>query len=169
MKDIKDYEGLYAITTDGNVWSYKSRKFLKPYLIKGGYHIVGLYNNGKRKKFLIHRLVAEAFIPNPNNLPCVNHKDENKSDNNVNNLEWCSYEYNNNYGTRVKRSAEKKSEAVYCVELDRTFKSQTEAVKELGISQGNISNCLTGKIKTAGGYHWIKIKEEKIDSKNLAS
>ena len=154
MKYIKDYEGLYIITENGNIFSYKSNKFLKHTLNKGGYHMVDLYNNGKRKRFLIHRLVAEAFIPNPNNLPCVNHKDENKSNNNVNNLEWCSYEYNNNYGTRVKRSAEKRSKAVYCIELNRTFKSQTDAAKELGISQGNISSCLTGKIKTTGGYHF---------------
>ena len=150
LKDIKDYEGLYAITRNGNVWSYKSNKFLKPGLTKDGYNRVILCKEGKRKTNYIHRLVAEAFIPNPDNLPQVNHKDENKQNNCVNNLEWCDAKYNINYGTRIERI----SKPVYCIELDRTFKSQVEAARELGINQGNISSCLTGKLKTVGGYHF---------------
>ena len=86
MKDIKDYEGLYAITEDGRIWSYRSNRFLKPYVRKG-YLRVKLYINGVEKDFSIHRLVAFAYLPNPDNLPEVNHKDENKQNNCVDNLE----------------------------------------------------------------------------------
>lgn len=150
MKDIKNYEGLYAITEDGSVWSYKSKKFLKPKLNNSGYHFVDLYKNGKAKGHLIHRLVAEAFIPNPKGLPQVNHKDEDKNNNCASNLEWCDAKYNMNYGTRT----EKTYKPVYCVELDMVFKSQTEAAKELGLDQSSIAKCCKGKYKTTGGYHW---------------
>ena len=151
MKDIVGYEGEYAITRDGNVWSYKSKKFLKPADNNGkGYMTICLIKNGKKKTHYIHRLVAEAFIPNPDNLPQVNHLDENKSNNCVENLEWCDAKYNINYGTRIERI----SKPVYCEELNRTFKSGKEAAKELGISNENICNCCKGKLKTTGGFHW---------------
>ena len=153
MKDIKDYESLYAITRDGRVWSYKSNKFLKPSLVRG-YHRVILYKEGKEKAFRIHRLVAEAFIPNPDGLPQVNHKDEDKSNNCVENLEWCDAKYNANYGTRTERAINKISIPIYCVELDKTFKSQTEAAKELGLDNRNINKCCKGKVKTHSGYHF---------------
>lgn len=82
---------------------------LKQTVNRSGYKRVGLYKNGKYKPYNVHRLVAITFIPNPTNLPVVNHKDEDKTNNNVNNLEWCTYEYNNNYGTKKERlSASKK-------------------------------------------------------------
>ena len=154
MKDIKNYEGLYAITEDGNVYSYISKKYLKPGLNSSGYYQVNLCKEGKKKTFSIHRLVAEAFIPNPDNLPCVNHLDECKSNNCVDNLEWCSIEYNNAYGTRTEKAAKKRSIPVYCVELDRVFKSGREAAEELGLHRENISKCLKGRYKTTGGYHF---------------
>ena len=150
MKDVKDYEGLYAITRDGKVWSYKSKKFLKPGLIRDGYHRVNLCKNGKKKNYLIHRLVAEAFIPNPDNLPQVNHKDEDKSNNCVDNLEWCSAKYNANYGTRTERI----SKPVYCVELNKVFDGARQAARELGLDNSNIIKCCKGKLKTVGGFHW---------------
>ena len=154
MKNIKDYEGLYAITRDGQVWSYISKKFLK-YSDNGkGYYQVILCKEGKKKTFLIHRLVAQAFIPNPNNLPEVNHKDEDKSNNCVENLEWMSKIDNINYGTGSKRSAEKRSKPIYCVELDKVFKSGKEAAEELGLHNSHISNVCKGIYKTTGGYHF---------------
>ena len=154
MKDIKDYEGLYAITRDGNVWSYRNNKFLKPRLNKGDYHQVNLCKNGKGKNFLIHRLVAKAFIPNPNNLPEVNHKDEDKSNNCVENLEWMSKIDNINYGTGIERSAKKRSKPVYCIELNKIFDGARQAARELGLDNSSIIKCCKGKVKTHRGYHW---------------
>ena len=101
FKDIKGYEGLYQVSNFGNVKSLDYRhtgkeRLLKQAIDKHSYHRICLWSYGEPKWFSIHRLVAESFIPNPDNLPCVNHKDENKHNNHVDNLEWCTYEYNNN-------------------------------------------------------------------------
>ena len=165
-KDIPWANGLYSVSSYGRVKSKRSRKILKLWLSKFGYYNCKICINNKEYVKRVNRLVAELFIPNKYNLPCVNHKDENKSNNNVNNLEWCDAKYNVNYGTRNERAAakisQKNSKAVYCIELNKIFKSQTEAAKELGISQGNISSCLTGKYKTSGGYHW-KYAETSVE------
>lgn len=116
MKEIKGYEGLYAITSCGRVWSYRSKKFLKPRIKKNGYCDVILYKDKIPKTFSVHRLVAEAYIPNPDNLPCVNHKDEVKTHNWINNLEWCSIAYNNTYGTRTERAKQTMNKKNRCVE-----------------------------------------------------
>ena len=100
--NIMGYEGQYQVSNTGYVRSIKRNRILKPTNING-YLQISLSNQGKIKKCLIHRLVAEAFLPNPNNLSQVNHKDENTFNNNVNNLEWCNVTYNNNYGTRNAR------------------------------------------------------------------
>ena len=106
-KDIKGYEKLYQVSNLGNVRRIKfinnrtqkdKIKMLKLIKDKKGYLKINLWKNNKSKMFLVHRIVAETFILNPNNLPQVNHKDENKSNNCVENLEWCSQKYNNNYG-----------------------------------------------------------------------
>lgn len=102
---IKGYEK-YQISNLGNVRNYNTGRILKPAII-GGYLTVCLCENRKQKNFRVHKLVALNFIPNPNNFNCINHKDENKLNNCVDNLEWCSIEYNNNYGTRNKRISEK--------------------------------------------------------------
>lgn len=158
MKDISGYEGLYAITEHGEVWSYKRKKFLSPGVQPNGYLRVVLLKGHNRKNYSIHRLVAEAFIPNPNDWPIVNHKDENKANNDISNLEWCTYSFNNSYGqshiARVQMHAKAISKAVYCIELERTFESAKEASKILGITHSNIVHCLKGRHKTAGGYHW---------------
>lgn len=109
-KDIKGYEGIYQISNMGRVKSlsngkYKKEKIRKYRKDKDGYLQLNLHKNNVMTTFKVHRLVAEAFIPNPHNLPQVNHKDEDKTNNRVDNLEWCTVEYNNNYGTRNKRIA----------------------------------------------------------------
>ena len=154
MKDIKGYEGLYAITSCGKVWSYRNKKFLKPSNDSKGYLYVGLCKNGTRKQYRIHRLVAEAYIPNPDNLPEVNHKDENKEHNYIGNLEWCDRKYNCNYGTRTERQAKAVSKPVFCLELNIIFESATTAGKALGLYQNHITSCCKGDRKTHGGYHW---------------
>lgn len=105
MKDVKGYEGLYAITSCGKVWSYKSKRFIIPHPNKKGYLRIKLYKNNSYKTYSIHRLVAEAYIPNFENKSQVNHKDENKSNNCVGNLEWVTSKENANYGTRNERIA----------------------------------------------------------------
>lgn len=98
-KDVKHYEGLYKISSQGRVWSVTKQDYKIPHVKENGYWSVQLYKNRKMKNEYIHRLVALTFIPNPEHLPQINHKDENKSNNAVSNLEWCDQSYNMNYGT----------------------------------------------------------------------
>lgn len=110
MRDIPGFEGRYAVTSCGRVYSYKRKKFLTPYGDTHGYLKVDLRErDGTRHQFRVHRLVALAYLPNPNNLPCINHKDEIKTNNCLGNLEWCDHKYNNNYGTRTQRAKEKRN------------------------------------------------------------
>ena len=106
-KDIKGYEGLYQISSYGRVYSFYKKGYLELNLNKYGYLHVGLYREGKRKVYKVHRLVAQTFILNPNNYPEVNHKDENKINNYISNLEWCTHQYNNFYGTKNIRQSNK--------------------------------------------------------------
>ena len=112
FRDVKGYEGLYQVSNIGRVKSLGNGNSTCPYFLKErilsttkrrNYLAVTLSKQGKRKMYSLHRLVAETFIPNPNNYPCVNHLDENKQNNSVDNLEWCTYKYNCNYGTRNER------------------------------------------------------------------
>lgn len=96
--DINGYENEYQISNFGRLKSIKSNMIMKPMVATNGYLIACLWKNGKQRKFGIHRLVAAAFIPNPNNYKEVNHKDEDKTNNNANNLEWCSHKYNMSFG-----------------------------------------------------------------------
>ena len=154
MKDIKNYEGLYAVTEDGRVWSYRNNMWLKPSTHYKGYQVVCLSVNGKAKSFFVHRLVAEAYIPNPDNLNCVNHRDENPENSCVENLEWCTHTYNINYGTAMTRASKTKSKRTYCLELDKYFDSVLEAAQYTNIPKSSISQCCTQRRKLAGGYHW---------------
>lgn len=127
---------------------------LKPGITKKGYCLVVLRKNGESKYFSVHRLVAKAFIPNPENFDQVNHINEIKTDNRAENLEWCDGKYNMNYGSRRSKQIQKVSKPVLCVETNTVYKSTVHASKELSISQGNISRCCLGKAKTCGGFHW---------------
>lgn len=102
-KDIDGYENKYEISTFGRVKSVKNNLIMKPMIARNGYLIACLWKNNKQSKVCIHRLVAQAFIPNPNNYPEINHIDENKENNNVENLEWCTHVYNLNYGNVKKK------------------------------------------------------------------
>ena len=160
----------YLIFEDGQIYSKKSKKFLHPFKKTSGYYAINLYDNfGKNKMFFIHRLIAELFIPNPNNYTDVNHKDENKQNNNINNLEWCNKSYNENYGSKKIRELETKTQTnkinghkkIRQFDLNGNFikdwDSLTEASNNLKICIGNISSVINGKRNQAGGYIWKKI------------
>jgi hypothetical protein len=167
-KDVKGYEGLYQISNTGKVKRilFKNRmttkareKLLTPCKNeKTGYVQVSLFKDGKGKLFLVHRLVAEAFIPNNNNLPQVNHKDENKENNNVNNLEWCTAKYNLEYGTARQRQANTIKQKVEQYDLQgnllKIWDGVIDASKSLKINASNISSCCHNRRKSAGGYVW---------------
>lgn len=158
-KPILGYESLYEVSTNGEIRSLCKRYSDKPILLKQGtgskgYKNVTLCKNGKQTTFNVHKIVASTFIPNPDSLPCINHKDEDKTNNNVSNLEWCSYYHNNVYGSRLSKSAAKKSMPVICVETGVKYSSAYVAYRETGIQQSGIWRCCHGKSKTAGGCHW---------------
>lgn len=157
---VKNYEGLYEVSDQGRVKSigYGNERILKSARDDGGYLFVTLYKNREHKMCKVHRLVAKTFIPNPDNLPQVNHKDENKENNSVQNLEWCDQKYNNNFGTRIQRIAEKLSNPVLQYsksgEFVREWKSTNDIERNLGYSKGNISSCCTGRYKSAYNFIW---------------
>ena len=162
-KDIEGYEGLYQVSNLGRVKSLGNNKTRKEKILKStkntnGYLEVQLCKEGKHKKYLTHRLVAQAFIPNPNNLLEVNHINEDKTDNRVDNLEYCDRKYNCNYGTRNKKVAIVKSIPILQFSLDgelvRKWDSAEEASKELNIFRSSINECCRGRRKSAGGYRW---------------
>lgn len=157
-KDINGYDGLYQVSNYGNIKSVKSGRVLSAVKNNRNYLYVGLYKNKKRTMFQIHRLVAAAFVNNPCGFPCVNHKDENAENNKAENLEWCSYRYNNVYGTRLERASKSKYKPVNQYSIKgaflRRFCSIQDANEFLGQKQTHISDCCKGKRKTACGYVW---------------
>ena len=152
--DIKGYPN-YQISNMGRVWSKKRQIYLKHHKNQKGYHTVCLYAiNGKVKREQVSRLVALHFIPNPNNYPCVNHKDENKDNNKENNLEWCSRSYNINYGTRNEKASQKISKPIRCVETGVVYKSGRDASLALGVDYSAVSHMINGRQKTLKGLHF---------------
>ena len=173
-KDIKGYEGLYQVSNLGRIKRLKHKRFdrnqiLPERLVKvsypknNWYPYVSLCKNGKYVSKCIHRLVASAFIPNPNNYPVINHKDGNKQNNAIDNLEWCSYSHNNKEAYRLKLN---NGTAKTTIQYDKKgnfikeWFSTRIAEKELNIANGKISACCIGKRNIAGGYIW-KYKEIK--------
>lgn len=160
-KDIEGYEGLYQVSNLGRVKSLKfgKEKILKPRDNGIGYLKVILFKDGKGKHLYVHRLVAQAFIKNPENLPQINHKDENPENNFVENLEFCDAKYNSNYGTRNERiiknrNGKNASKKVICVETNIIYHSVREAQRQTGIQNSHITECCKGNRKSAGNYHW---------------
>ena len=136
-KNVIGYEGLYEVSNKGNVRNVRRNKLLRLPKNYYGYIQVCLYKNGISTGFLVHRLVAQAFIHNPDNLPQVNHKDEDKTNNNVDNLEWCDQAYNNLYGTRLEKSINTKIKNGYVNEENVGY--------YFGFFSISINVCLVGK------------------------
>lgn len=191
-KDVPGYEGLYQVSNLGRVkrlplgkqWPYRrTHNNIRKQHIKNGYYQVNLSKENEVKWICVHRLVALAFIPNPNNLPCINHRDENKLNNNIENLEWCTYSYNARYGTakqrqlqavkhsdpnnlRVQKNLETRAKnnqpnarrAILQLNLQgeviSRFRSMSEASRITGSALSDICNCCKGKRKTSNGFKW---------------
>lgn len=165
-RDIKGYEGLYMVSDKGRVRSFYGSvinhrpkgSLLKPATDRDGYLRVMLTKKGKQKGFGVHRLVAQAFIPNPDNLPQVNHKDENPSNDSVDNLEWCTQEYNNAYGTRMDKIRDKISVAVIATNISTgettEFNTLYDCSRFIGCGRNTsrIYEVLNGKKKQFKGY-----------------
>lgn len=183
-KDIEGFEGLYQVSSFGRVKSCKrfitkqnrwgkiqkyclKEKILSQYVNTSGYCIVNLWDNEKCIHKLVHRIVAEAFIPNSNNLPEVNHNDENKLNNTYLNLMWCDRKFNNNYGKQSKegrRLAGKHRMKKVCQlsiegEFIKVFEGIRVAEEQTGVDNTAISRCCKGIFKTAGGYVWRYVDE----------
>lgn len=169
-KEVPLYKGILSVSNTGKVkrLNYKNSgkdRDLSIQVKKNQVCCISVLIDGRCRTLSVHRLVAITFLPNPNNYPCVNHKDENRLNNNVDNLEWCSYEYNNNYMTRNRRISEskingKKSKAVLQFDkegnLIKEWPSTREVERQLGFKQNGIAACARGKAhyNTAYGFIW---------------
>ena len=182
-KDVVGYDGYYQVSDRGNVRSVTRKdsigrkiggRILKPRYNRGGYLLINLCKNGKVRTKLIHRLVAEGFIPNPESLPQINHIDEVKDNNNVENLEWCTSKDNINHGTSIERRIKAQSKKIRAVNIKTgevfTFNSTAEAGRK-GFNSGGVSSASRGAYKdsktkeligdghTYRGYRWSYIEE----------
>ena len=155
-RDIEGYEGLYQVSNLGRVKSlwYGKERILKLGRNIFGYLTVGLHKNEQQKTCKVHRLVAQAFIPNPNNLPDVNHCDEDKTNNSVQNLEFCDAKYNNNYGTRTEKCSKPVQQFTKSGEFVKEWKSLHDIERNLGYSSSNISGSCRGARKSAYNFIW---------------
>ena len=186
-KDVAEYEGFYQVSNKGNVRSVARKdsigrkrdgRILKPAYDRGGYLNVGLCKNGKSKTKNVHRLVAETFIPKPKGFLEVNHKDENKSNNRVENLEWCTREYNNTYGTRIEMVCKKVKAVNIKTGEAVTFNSVKEAGRKghhcgvVSMACRGVYKDSTGKLvgdgRTYKGYRWYYEVEEENVSKRVS-
>lgn len=159
---IKGYEGKYMVSNTGlvkalNFMNTGKERIMRQSLNGKGYHQLCLTLNNKKRTWRVHRLVAEAFVPNPNGYPTVNHIDENKDNNSAQNLEWCTFTYNSKYGTRAERCGK----PVIQLDLDgnrlQRFPSVAEAARVSGADRRHIGTCAGGnpRRKTVGGYKWV--------------
>lgn len=162
-KDIEGYEGLYQVSNLGRVKSLNYNHTRKPKVLSlmngsRGYMGIKLGKEGTITFKSVHRLVAQAFIPNPNNYPYINHKDENKKNNVWTNLEWCTAKYNTNYNNLPKRRGIKARKRVNQYDKQgnfiKTWDSMTSIYETLKYNSSGISSCCSGKYKTSHGYIW---------------
>lgn len=167
MEEFRDLDNYYSVSNEGSIKSKRSGKILKTHFDSKnkGYKYITLNYNGVKKSYQVHRLVAKLFLPNPNNYPCVNHKDENPSNNRVENLEWCTYSYNLSYGSKTNRELHTKvikcspnaPKRVAQMDLNgniiKEFSSASEASRVLNIPSTHIIDCCNQRvIRDSRGY-----------------
>ena len=156
-KAVKGYDGKYLVSTEGRIYSTKRKRHLNPYISNRGYLHVDLCINGKKESKKLHRLVADAFVPNPEDKPDVNHLDGNKTNCQVHNLEWCTKSENLRHAYQIGlRTPNWKAVSVFDIDGEYlcSFRSMKEAEERTGISHISISRCCCGFTKTAGGFVW---------------
>ena len=158
-KDIKGYEGVYEISNNGIIRRVIDHAPKKQHLDNVGYYAVSLWKDGVGKLIRVHRLLAEAFIPNPLNLPCINHKDENRANNSLDNLEWCTKAYNNTYGGKIDRMRSKKKKSILQKDRKGNVVKEWDSIKSaaatLGINETQISRYARGVIRGLyNGFYW---------------
>lgn len=176
MRDIKGYEGEYAVTSCGRIWSYKSKKFLKTRKQRDGYYLVNLSKNGVSTTYQLHRLVAQAYLSNGDDLPQINHKNGDKSKNYVNNLEYCSASYNQLHkyklmrerGVEIKMNINKmhNMKRVRCIETGIIYMSGAECARAMGLDPSHVSKCCRGLAKSHKGYHFEFLTDEENEAYN---
>lgn len=183
-RQIQGYERIYSVSNLGRVKRDRrikikkdgkpypiTEKLLKPYKRitndNSGYYSVNLKQGANQKSFLVHRLVAYTFINNPDNLPCVNHKNEDKLDNRVDNFEWCDYRYSNTYNDRAKKVGQKlkgrlpsNARAVRCLETGQVYGSIEEVCRCLKMKFSKVISILSGEIE-------LDIHLEYLDDKEI--
>lgn len=177
-RDIEGYEGLYQVSNLGRVKSLErviirannrampyKEQILKNRKTSNGYLYVSLYKNKQCKNHSIHRLVAQSFIENPNNYEEINHIDENKTNNNVVNLEWCTRKQNMAHGNCRQRIIESNSKPIYCLELDKFYKSATECARELNIDHTGIGHVLRKDFKQYKNLTFFYVKDIELGVK----
>ena len=174
-KDIPNYEGKYQASTLGRIKSLKDNhgndieKMLSPIKDKKGYLRINLWKNGKIKQYMVHRLVIITFMGKPldNDYYSVNHLDENKTNNKLENLQYCTHKFNTNYGTCIERSTKARSKPVIGINKINgyicEFESTREAERITGIFHSTINDCCKGKLKSAGGYRWFYANSEEVE------
>ena len=155
-KDIEDYEGIYQVSNLGRVKRVTTDRILKGIKDRGGYLRITLSKNGVKSNHKIHRLVAQAFIPNPENKPQVNHIDENKTNNLVSNIEWMTAKENLNHGTHNERVSKTQSIPIIATNIkngeSKEFYGARECARQLGLYQQHITAVLKGTRRQTGGY-----------------
>lgn len=176
---IPGFEGRYEIDTNGIVYSLKTNAPMKPWIDSGGYYELWLQKDGERVPRKPHRLVAQIFIPNPKNYPIINHKDENRLNNAVENLEWCTQKYNMNYGTVLERLSkshkgriQSKKQSMEQSDFMKRYRREHSKIKIMCIEDGRIYSTYKDAAVTYGPHpHTIKrscLRNKKINGYGIS-